>query len=415
MLENFITTDTGKRLFQHVARSVLSPHTSPDAASQSSQSPSSSKALADLDVFVVDENISQLDGSSTGSILVSVLEQVTGGQVGRGSLCYLHGSYTELASLPAASDWIVYGEEGDLATLRHQSGDEDTDTPASGKQLHIRSPPRVSSATALQTAPKSASHSPDQRPERKSSRTHLSRLDTGENTQGFSNKSHRFGLRSASPSSWQDSESAASSSRPDSRGSNLSLQELCRQQANSPHHTAFDSSITSRRNPSAHAARAGEVSEARASSPTPPGTAGDAPEFLISTVIPGFIFLGPEPQTKEDIAQLKELGVQQVLNMALEIDEGALVGQFEKYVKIPMRDFVDETGVQDRIDEACGLLGGLHFEVLAFRPKLTRRRRTDDADLKSKSVYVHCRAGKSRSVTIVLAYLIHRSDFFCEL
>lgn len=33
---------------------------------------------------------------------------------------------------------------------------------------------------------------------------------------------------------------------------------------------------------------------------------------------------------------------------------------------------------------------------------------TGDAQLQSKPVYVHCRAGKSRSATIVLAYLVHR-------
>jgi protein-tyrosine phosphatase len=53
-----------------------------------------------------------------------------------------------------------------------------------------------------------------------------------------------------------------------------------------------------------------------------------------------------------------------------------------------MRDSLAEVNVQDRIREACILL--------------------DDADLHSKPTYVHCKAGKSRSVTIVLAYLIHR-------
>lgn len=41
--------------------------------------------------------------------------------------------------------------------------------------------------------------------------------------------------------------------------------------------------------------------------------------------------------------------------------------------------------------------------------RLTRRRLipTDEARSTSSPTYVHCRAGKSRSVTVVLAYLIH--------
>lgn len=35
----------------------------------------------------------------------------------------------------------------------------------------------------------------------------------------------------------------------------------------------------------------------------------------------------------------------------------------------------------------------------------------DDADLYGKPTYVHCKAGKSRSVMIVLAYLIHRNHW----
>lgn len=68
------------------------------------------------------------------------------------------------------------------------------------------------------------------------------------------------------------------------------------------------------------------------------------------------------------MAQLKDLGIHQILNMALEIDEGDMGRQFEKYVKIPMRDFVDETGVQGRIDEACALLGQSNPYAATLRP-----------------------------------------------
>lgn len=386
-LESFITTETGKRLFQQATASLRTQEqpqqqqasSSSDETTQAplstseSNSENSSKALASFDIFIVDERIGELDGSSTGSILVSVLEQVVQGQVGRGSLCYLHGPFSALAGLSAAEIWIVQGEDEDAAGLASQSqnqgaagggssSDEEGHKLRPGKQLHIRSPPRVSSATALQPVTRATtSESPERTAVRKSSKAQLRRLDTGEGLSG--NKSASLGFRSISPAaSRADSDSLASDSRPNSRMSNLSLQELCRAQAKSPHSTAFDSSITSRRSSPSKLARApsadGDVLESRASSPLPPDTATEeGTEFLISTVIPGFMYLGPEPRTKEDIDQLKSLGVQQILNMALEIDEGALTGQFEKYVKIPMRDFVDETGVQGRIDEACGLLG----------------------------------------------------------
>ncbi|KAH8913481.1 DSPc-domain-containing protein [Atractiella rhizophila] len=56
-----------------------------------------------------------------------------------------------------------------------------------------------------------------------------------------------------------------------------------------------------------------------------------------------------------------------------------------------MKDFVEEVGVQGRMDEACKLM--------------------DDAQLRDEPVYVHCKAGRSRSVTMVLAFLIHRNNW----
>jgi protein-tyrosine phosphatase len=49
------------------------------------------------------------------------------------------------------------------------------------------------------------------------------------------------------------------------------------------------------------------------------------------------------------------------------------------------------------------IIADLH---LSTPPLLSSFRSTDDARLHSKPVYVHCRAGKSRSVTLILAYLI---------
>ncbi|WWC69365.1 uncharacterized protein I206_103304 [Kwoniella pini CBS 10737] len=115
---------------------------------------------------------------------------------------------------------------------------------------------------------------------------------------------------------------------------------------------------------------------------------GIAP-FIISTILPSFLYLGPEISSEDDVNHLKQLGVKRILNVALECndDSGLRLKDDFKYHRIPMRDIVEESGVAKGMREACGFL--------------------DDARLHSAPTYVHCKAGKSRSVTVVLAYLIH--------
>jgi len=64
---------------------------------------------------------------------------------------------------------------------------------------------------------------------------------------------------------------------------------------------------------------------------------------------------------------------------------------FERYQKIAMRDTVDEDRVAKCLKEVCEFL--------------------DDSRLHSAPTYVHCKAGKSRSVTAVMAYLIHSNHW----
>ncbi|KAJ1020078.1 hypothetical protein NDA16_004358 [Ustilago loliicola] len=112
--------------------------------------------------------------------------------------------------------------------------------------------------------------------------------------------------------------------------------------------------------------------------------------FEVSTIIPDFLYLGPNVQSEQNVSELQDRGIRRILNVACEIDERGPLNvrdKFDKYLKIPMLDSVEAKGVQDSIQEACSFL--------------------DDARLRSEPVYVHCKAGKSRSVTIVIAYLIH--------
>ncbi|WFD36927.1 hypothetical protein MCUN1_003819 [Malassezia cuniculi] len=115
-------------------------------------------------------------------------------------------------------------------------------------------------------------------------------------------------------------------------------------------------------------------------------------EFSVSTIVPGELYLGSDIRSARDVAELKMLGIKAVLNTAQEIPDGGYEGvdiraEFERYLKIPLRDTVEATGVQQGIRTACQFI--------------------DDARLHSQPIYVHCRAGKSRSVMLVMAYLIH--------
>ncbi|KAL0573668.1 hypothetical protein V5O48_008297 [Marasmius crinis-equi] len=115
------------------------------------------------------------------------------------------------------------------------------------------------------------------------------------------------------------------------------------------------------------------------------------PGFVVSTILPGFLYLGPAPTSSEHVTTLVDLGVKRILNLAMECNQDdyglGLESAFEKYTKISLRDIVEEDAIARGVREVC--------EVL------------DSARLHSSATYVHCKAGKSRSVTAVIAYLIH--------
>lgn len=82
--------------------------------------------------------------------------------------------------------------------------------------------------------------------------------------------------------------------------------------------------------------------------------------FIVSTILPGFLFLGPEITNDEDVAALRRMGVKRILNVAMECEDGAGMGlreTFERYLKIPMRDTVEESGVGKGMRDSCDFLG----------------------------------------------------------
>lgn len=92
----------------------------------------------------------------------------------------------------------------------------------------------------------------------------------------------------------------------------------------------------------------------------PPSTDEAYPVFTISTILPNFLFLGPELTAVEHVTELQELGVKRILNIAAECDDDQglhLKEVFDKYYKIPMRDTVEEENIAKGVREVCEILG----------------------------------------------------------
>ncbi|KAI8146539.1 hypothetical protein BJV82DRAFT_598892 [Fennellomyces sp. T-0311] len=108
-------------------------------------------------------------------------------------------------------------------------------------------------------------------------------------------------------------------------------------------------------------------------------------EFIISEIIPGFLFVGPEIETIEQAQQLDARKIKRVLNMAEECNDEVLQKDIV-YRKIAARDTVEMKNID-----------WVMMEAVCF---------IEDAKRNHEPIYVHCKAGKSRSVTAILAYLV---------
>ncbi|KAF9100151.1 hypothetical protein BGX29_006752 [Mortierella sp. GBA35] len=111
---------------------------------------------------------------------------------------------------------------------------------------------------------------------------------------------------------------------------------------------------------------------------------GDDGEQEISCILPEFLYLGPEIVTAEQVQELERLGVKRVLNMARECEDLLVLNH-------PTIEY-HKVGVLDNIeaDVSAGLLEAV--DIIASSAE--------------SPIYVHCKAGKSRSVTATIAYLI---------
>lgn len=88
------------------------------------------------------------------------------------------------------------------------------------------------------------------------------------------------------------------------------------------------------------------------------------PPFAVSTILPNFLYLGPELTEEAHVEELKRFGVKRILNIAVECDDDKglrLRERFERYVRIPMRDTVEEDNISKGVREVCEILGAFDF------------------------------------------------------
>lgn len=110
----------------------------------------------------------------------------------------------------------------------------------------------------------------------------------------------------------------------------------------------------------------------------------DDGEQEISCVLPGFLYLGPEIVNESQVAELDRLGVKRILNMATECEDLLVANrQGMEYHKIGVHDHIEA-------DVSVGLMEAVDIIAVSSH----------------SPIYVHCKAGKSRSVTATIAYLI---------
>ncbi|KAI8351836.1 protein-tyrosine phosphatase-like protein [Mortierella sp. GBAus27b] len=114
--------------------------------------------------------------------------------------------------------------------------------------------------------------------------------------------------------------------------------------------------------------------------------AGLSRSQTISCILPNFLYLGPEIATEQQVQELERLGIKRVLNMARECEDLLVVNRPGiEYHKVGVQDHV-EADVTAGFMQAVDIIG--------------------ESASNDSPIYVHCKAGKSRSVTAIIAYLI---------
>ncbi|KAG5459213.1 MAG: protein-tyrosine phosphatase-like protein [Olpidium bornovanus] len=139
----------------------------------------------------------------------------------------------------------------------------------------------------------------------------------------------------------------------------------------------------------------------------------------ITTVIPGVLYLGSDLVNETMVKEIEGYGVRQVLNMAFECEDvwGLSKREGWRYLKLHVQDHTNEN-IEDTFDTVVDYI--YEWPLTPFRTFFFGLPASGKAA--GVPTYVHCKAGKSRSATAVMAYLVkgegmmlrHAYDFLRE-
>ncbi|GAA5815256.1 hypothetical protein MFLAVUS_008762 [Mucor flavus] len=327
-LENFITTVEGRELYTLANQTTIAKSTT--ILEQKAVEAEAKKKQKTKIWVVYDDDMSLEDKTSQAWTLLNVLEKCIG-SVGGGKMYYLNGGFNSFEQL--YEEW--------------------TETSPTSTSLPL--PP---SSNVVNIPRRSISYTIGDSKNDQSKRTSLFSLDTqAARVNNASALARRANRRSQQPQPSISTQSVQ-----------LTVTSVMAPTSNQLIRVTEDDEI------------AGLMT-----SDTSPRTESDF-GFIISEIIPGFLFVGPEIENMEHANQLDTRFIRRVLNMAEECQDEGVDKQRLMYHKISARDTLEMKNIELVMMEAVQFI--------------------EEAKKNHEPIYVHCKAGKSRSITAILAYLV---------
>jgi protein-tyrosine phosphatase len=135
------------------------------------------------------------------------------------------------------------------------------------------------------------------------------------------------------------------------------------------------------------------------------------PEFKIdyTEVLPN-LYLGNDPcNIQHPIDFFRTIKVQNILNTAKECEDQWGRPDDIRYKKCNLQDHTEEN-IEQVLHEAIQFIGKHFYFMYHCISGCSSLLWSDDCLKRNECIYVHCRAGQSRSVTVVLAYLVDKKN-----